>query len=129
VTFGFAQPEHAYRIAVFAWPSCEQVVAVPWWDENRALCAVAYPGGPTHGPSADDERDGGRARGEDDSWPRREVEEGCIVVAASDMAIRFHEIWSNKKGSVMGGGSSGLLGGNDILEGLHSITRDGPVIR
>jgi WD40 repeat protein len=128
-TFGFAQPEHAYRIAVFAWPSCEQVVAVPWWDENRALCAVAYPGGPMYGPWADDERDGDRARGEDGSWSRRGVEEGCIVVAASDMAIRFHEIWSDKKGSVMGGGSSGLLGGCDILEGLHSITRDGPVIR
>ncbi|THC95597.1 hypothetical protein EYZ11_004912 [Aspergillus tanneri] len=60
-TFGFAQPEHPFRIAVFAWPSCEQIAAVPWgpygssWDgpENhsfgdcgRALCAVSYPGRP-----------------------------------------------------------------------------------
>jgi hypothetical protein len=87
-----------------------------------------------YGPWADDERDGDRARGEDGSWSRRGVEEGCIVVAASDMAIRFHEIWSDKKGStglgkLIGGGGSGLLGGNDILEGVHSITRDGPVIR
>jgi WD40 repeat protein len=57
-TFGFAQPEHPFRIAVFAWPSCEQIAAIPWgpngssWDriENgsnidcgRALCAVSYP--------------------------------------------------------------------------------------
>ncbi|PLB54983.1 cell cycle regulatory protein [Aspergillus steynii IBT 23096] len=60
-TFGFAQPEHPFRIAVFAWPSCEQIAAIPWgphgssWDgpENgphgdcgRALCAVSYPGRP-----------------------------------------------------------------------------------
>lgn len=60
-TFGYAQPEHPFRIAVFAWPSCEQVAAIPWgpqggsWDslENetlvdcgRALWAVSYPGMP-----------------------------------------------------------------------------------
>ncbi|KAB8239407.1 WD40 repeat-like protein [Aspergillus alliaceus] len=57
-TFGFAQPEHPFRIAVFAWPSCEQIAAIPWgpngssWDRTdnessvdcgRALCAVSYP--------------------------------------------------------------------------------------
>ncbi|KAF2130733.1 meiosis-specific APC/C activator protein AMA1 [Dothidotthia symphoricarpi CBS 119687] len=129
-TFGFAQPEHPYRIAVFAWPSCEQVVAVPWWDENRALCAVAYPGGPMSGPDVDES---GRARGEDGVWSRRGVEEGCIVVAASDMAIRFHEIWTDKRGSVerglLGNGTRGLLGGSDILEGLHGVEQEGAVIR
>ncbi|KAF1851922.1 meiosis-specific APC/C activator protein AMA1 [Cucurbitaria berberidis CBS 394.84] len=133
-TFGFAQPDHPYRVAVFAWPSCEQVVAVPWWDESRALCAVAYPGGPTTGPQSSESRDGGRARGEDGVWSRRGVEEGCIVVAASDMAIRFHEIWSDRRGSVGSGGllgseTAGLLGGSDILEGLHGIQRVGTVIR
>jgi WD40 repeat protein len=135
-TFGFAQPEHPYRVAVFAWPSCEQIVTVPWYDENRALCAVAYPGGPTSGPQRDEERDGGRARGEDGVWSSRGIEEGCIVVAASDMAIRFHEIWSDRRGSVgsgglLGGGATGLLGGSDILEGPYasSIERHGAVIR
>lgn len=133
-TFGFAQPDHPYRVAVFAWPSCEQVVAVPWWDESRALCAVAYPGGPTSGPQADEGRDGGRARGEDGIWCSRGVEEGCIVVAASDMAIRFHEIWTDRRGSVgsgglLGSGAAGLLGGSDILEGLHGIGRESAVIR
>lgn len=62
-TFGFAQPEHPYRIAVFAWPSCEQIAAIPWgahgssWeslenegivDGGRALWAVSYPGTPHH---------------------------------------------------------------------------------
>jgi WD40 repeat protein len=133
-TFGFAQPEHPYRIAVFAWPSCEQVVSVPWWDENRALCAVAYPGGPTSNPRRDDDQDGSRVSGEDGVWSRRGMDEGCLVVAASDMAIRFHEIWSDKRGSagIAGqgiGGTAGLLGGSDILEGLHGITRDSAVIR
>ncbi|KAF2624236.1 WD40 repeat-like protein [Macroventuria anomochaeta] len=131
-TFGFAQPEHPYRIAVFAWPSCEQVVAVPWWDENRALCAVAYPGGPMSTPD-DEETDGERARGEDGLWNRRGVEEGCLVVAASDMAVRFHEIWTGGRGGHgsggLLGGSTGLLGGSDILEELHGVEREGAVIR
>ncbi|KAI8934681.1 hypothetical protein NX059_008372 [Plenodomus lindquistii] len=126
-TFGFTQPEHPYRVAVFAWPSCEQVAAVPWWDENRALCAVAYPGGPTRGPEGDDGVEGG-------VWSRRGVEEGCIVVAASDMAIRFHEIWSDRKGTVcsgglLGSGTGGLLGESALLERPHGVERDEPVIR
>jgi WD40 repeat protein len=28
-TFGYAQPEHPYRIAVFSWPDCHQVAAIP----------------------------------------------------------------------------------------------------
>ena len=60
-TLGFAQPEHPFRIAVFAWPSCEQIAAIPWgpggasWgsvpdnsivDCGRALYAISYPGYP-----------------------------------------------------------------------------------
>lgn len=60
-TFGYAQPEHPIRIAVFSWPSCEQVVGIPWdlngdggrldpeggpTDCGRALWAISYPGGP-----------------------------------------------------------------------------------
>ncbi|KAJ5908829.1 hypothetical protein N7495_001511 [Penicillium taxi] len=59
-TFGYAQPEHPFRIAVFAWPSCAQVAVIPWglhgssWDGHippnydcgRALWAVSYPGRP-----------------------------------------------------------------------------------
>ncbi|KAJ5102615.1 hypothetical protein N7532_003144 [Penicillium argentinense] len=60
-TFGYAQPDHPFRIAVFAWPSCAQVAVIPWgpygttWDGvdriansdcGRALWAVGYPGRP-----------------------------------------------------------------------------------
>ncbi|KAF2200529.1 WD40 repeat-like protein [Delitschia confertaspora ATCC 74209] len=117
-TFGFAQPEHPFRIAVFAWPSCEQIVAIPWYDENRALFAIPYPGGPNMG----------RENGEDGVWWNRTSEEGCIVVAASDAAIRFHEIWTEDKRYPTPG--SGLLGGSDILENLHGIEQEGyPTIR
>ncbi|KAJ5298896.1 uncharacterized protein N7443_007016 [Penicillium atrosanguineum] len=64
-TFGYAQPEHPFRIAVFAWPSCAQVAVIPWgpsgssWDGpdhdlnfdcGRALWAVSYPGRPPRPP-------------------------------------------------------------------------------
>ncbi|KAJ6017144.1 hypothetical protein N7451_000523 [Penicillium sp. IBT 35674x] len=60
-TFGYSSPEHPFRIAVFAWPSCAQVAVIPWgphgasWDGEdqdvhydcgRALYAVSYPGRP-----------------------------------------------------------------------------------
>lgn len=122
-TFGFAQPEHPYRIAVFAWPSCEQVVSVPWFDEHRALCAVSYPGSADAAADAESKK---RAPPEDGIWWKG-VEDGCIVVAASDAAIRFHEIWAGGKKGV--GGGPGLLGGSDILEDLHGIDRDGLMIR
>ncbi|KAF2839684.1 WD40 repeat-like protein, partial [Patellaria atrata CBS 101060] len=115
-TFGFAQPEHPYRIAVFTWPACEQVVAIPWFDEIRALYAIPYPGGPNMGN-----------RGEGGMWWNRTQEEGCLVVATSDCSIKFHEIWGEERKRRRGGG---LLGGSDILEGLHGVERDdGRVIR
>ncbi|KAJ5585533.1 uncharacterized protein N7459_005333 [Penicillium hispanicum] len=64
-TFGYAQPEHPFRIAVFSWPSCSQVAVIPWgpygtsWDGHdqeishdcgRALWAVSYPGRPPRSP-------------------------------------------------------------------------------
>jgi len=112
-TFGFAQPEHPFRVAVFAWPSCEQIVAIPWYDENRALFAIPYPGGPATS----------KGEGGDNAWWDRTNEEGCIVVAASDSAIRFHEIWTEDKKRL--GNRAGLLGGSEILEGLHGIVREG----
>ena len=41
-------------------------------------------------------------------WWNRTSEEGCIAVAASDSAIRFHEIWSEERRATATG--SGLLG-------------------
>lgn len=46
-TFGYAQPEHPVRIAVFSWPDCRQVAVIPWAGEHRALYAIPYPDGPS----------------------------------------------------------------------------------
>lgn len=100
----------------------------------RALYAVAYPGGPSVS-------EGSASRGSDDDEQdeleslvsgrsprrcrehRRFVGEGCIVVAASDETVRFHEVWSDDRKGVLGW--RGMLGGSDILEGLEGIDRDG----
>ncbi|KAI9832469.1 MAG: hypothetical protein M1826_001793 [Phylliscum demangeonii] len=112
VTFGYAQPEHPYRIAVFAWPECTQLVAIPWANDMRALYGIRYPGVP------DSER---LNRSEGGVWSPATAEEGCIIVAGSDRSLKFHEVWSRPKAGL--GGVSGLLGGSPILESLHGIER------
>lgn len=121
-TFGFAQPEHPYRIAVFAWPSCNMVVGIPWWGEERALYAVAYPRGPSNGHSRDGADDAGnntvRLDSEGRPWyGKRTNEEGCIVVATSDASIKFHEIWAEHREGVKKREPIGVLSGSQILEG------------
>lgn len=116
-TFGYAQPEHSYRIAVFSWPDCKQVAAIPWDGDHRALYAIAYPGGPNESQTS---REGGRGM-------TRTAVEGCIVVASSDESVKFHEIWTSCRKATTGG--EGLLGGSDILEGLEGIDKEGEVIR
>ncbi|KAM3087434.1 hypothetical protein ACMFMG_001524 [Clarireedia jacksonii] len=117
-TFGYAQPEHPYRIAVFSWPECKQVAAIPWEGEHRALFAIPYPGGPNEGGRG---REGGRALS-------RTAQEGCIVVASSDESVKFHEVWTSAV-KATGGTGEGLLGGSDILEGLEGIDKEGEIIR
>jgi len=115
----------------------------------RALYAVAYPGGPNDGfapsSSAVTSEDietiledvnttggsvvtgGGRrrreARGSRERNRQANRVEGCIVVAASDETIRFHEVWSETRRGVLGW--RGVLGGSDILESLEGIEKDG----
>ncbi|KAF8460032.1 WD40-repeat-containing domain protein [Kalaharituber pfeilii] len=255
-TFGYANPDHPIRIAVFSWPECKQVAAIPWGEDMRALYAVGYPGGPIEGsipesPHEDvDEYEDVNDSMEDNSeeeWMilerrvlaqgvptdrtvatrsgansravngagSREAEarrgrptlvspmntpiptttaartntasrsrsrgrtatrtgevaspsegvpararnsssatqvsslrrrrtrsgrgamaprgdrsrgagrhsDGCIVVAASDETVRFHEVWSECRKGVVGW--RGVLGGSDILEGLEGIEKDG----
>ncbi|KAI1123069.1 WD40-repeat-containing domain protein [Nemania abortiva] len=99
-TFGYAQPDHPYRIAE---------------GEHRALYAVAYPGGPS-----DTYRTKERLRS-------RTAEEGCIVVASSDESVKFHEVWlAGRKATTFG---SGVLAGSDILEMEEGIDKEGDVIR
>ena len=120
-TFGYAQPDHPYRIAVFSWPDCKQVVSIPWGGDMRALYAIAYPGGPNETGKRRRESEGGR-------WWSRTAEEGCIVVASSDESVKFHEIWSGNRTGM--GMKSGGLGWSNILEGLEGVDGDwGEVIR
>ncbi|KAH7407215.1 WD40-repeat-containing domain protein [Cadophora sp. MPI-SDFR-AT-0126] len=118
-TFGYAQPEHPYRIAVFSWPECKQVAAIPWEGEHRALYAIPYPGGPNES-QGQTSREGVRSLS-------RTAAEGCIVVASSDESVKFHEVWAAGQKATVGG--EGLLGGSDILEGLEGIDKEGDVIR
>jgi meiosis-specific APC/C activator protein AMA1 len=125
-TFGYAQPDHPVRIAVFSWPECRQVAAIPWAGEHRALYAIPYPGGPrgqqqTMTPGNHERR----AQGGGSS--SRTTKEGCIMVASSDKSVKFHEVWaSDKKGTAS---TAGVLGGSPILEFLEGIDREGEVIR
>ena len=113
-TFGYAQPDHPYRVAVFSWPECQQVIAIPWQSDLRALYAIPYPGGPGETTS-----DGSMG----EMWYSRTKDEGCIVVACSDESVKFHEVWCGPRKST--GVHMGLLGGSDILEGLEGIEKDG----
>jgi meiosis-specific APC/C activator protein AMA1 len=114
VTFGYASPEHPIRIAVFTWPACKQVVAIPWVGDLRALYAISYPKGP-------DETN--RLRGDEfGKAGSRGCDEGCLVVAASDQSVKFHEVWGKTKKGV--GLAKGVLGGSDILESLEGIDKE-----
>lgn len=125
-TFGYAQPDHPVRIAVFSWPECRQVAAIPWAGEHRALYAIPYPCGPDDAKSAGREIRGGKNRkGVQDR--SRTAKEGCIIVASSDKSVKFHEVWAaDKRGTA---GVAGVLGGSPILEFLEGIDREGMVIR
>lgn len=116
-TFGYAQPEHPYRVVVFSWPQCKQVAAIPWEGEHRALYAISYPGGPITGSTS---HAGRRSLS-------RTAREGCIVIASSDESIKFHEVWASDTKSTMG--ISGTLGGSGILEDLEGIYKDPGMIR
>ncbi|RYP00341.1 hypothetical protein DL764_006541 [Monosporascus ibericus] len=115
-TFGYAQPDHPYRIAVFSWPDCRQVAAVPWEGDHRALYAIPYPAGPS-----DTYRTRGRRRS-------RTAAEGCIVVASSDESVKFHEVWTAGPKATTGL-ESGVLAGSDILEMGEGIDKEGDIIR
>ena len=103
-TFGFAQPDHRVRLAVYAWPSCAVVVRVEWPADASALWGIAYPGGPAAGRRA---REGAR------SCRSRTSREGCLVVAASDASIKFHEVWSDGPGGRRICEGGGMFGDDD----------------
>lgn len=136
-TFGYAAPDHPFRLATFSWPECRLIMAVPWPLESRALHAVVYAGMPAtraaggrsaSAGSAGSGVGGGARRpsiSEGTALSGRTEEEGCIVVASSNESIQFHEVWSDvAKPAYAGDGVRGLLGGSDILESLEGIEKE-----
>lgn len=120
-TFGYSQPDHPFRIAVFSWPDCRQVVRIPWKDSMRALYAIPYPGGPNKERKDSNTKGKGRSKTrkrpkntEGGTWWSRTKEEGCIVVASSDQSVKFHEVWSGHSTSM--GARTGGLAWSSILE-------------
>ncbi|KAK2069839.1 hypothetical protein P8C59_004385 [Phyllachora maydis] len=118
-TFGYTQPEHPMRIAVFAWPACTQVASIPWAGNHRALYAVPYPSLRRPATAAAEDRRTGSVT--------TAPPVGSIVVAASDGSVKFHEIWPTGGRSAVGG--VGMLGGSAILDCLEGIDPEGDVIR
>lgn len=112
-TLGFAQPTHPYRVAIFSWPACHLIAAIPWDEDTRALHAIPYPL----------VRDGlRRPRGHPSS-----AADECIVVVSSGEAIGFYDVWPSTGKSAAG--RTGMLGGSDILEHMYGIDKEGDVIR
>ncbi|THZ26165.1 WD40 repeat-like protein [Aureobasidium pullulans] len=130
-TFGFTQPDHLIRVAVFSWPTCECIQ-----NEERALWAIGFPGGPD--ASMNVEGTGGSSAREGTPWyARRTSAEGCLVIASSEASIKFHEVWSedptsDRNGPLTPVGVSislmGSLGGSDILEGLHGAEKESAMV-
>lgn len=135
-TFGYAQPEHSVRIAVFSWPECTMIGCVRWHGEHRALCAIAYPGGPRGLHSEEDDESGPSSRAARGAmrtlYSRRRSKtkrDGCLVVAGSDENVKFHEVWGMGTGALSTSLGPGALGGSDILEMTEGIDKEGEVIR
>ncbi|KAK2735211.1 hypothetical protein FQN57_001316 [Myotisia sp. PD_48] len=157
-TFGYAHPEHPYRIAVFSWPSCKQVVAIPWImgndrrrfdndysaDWGRALWAISYPGGPNEArrelrePTSSSRRRFGNnvtSKYDRSETSRREGGTWWSRTAEEGCIIVASSDECVKFHEVWSGspknvsGISGLLGGSDILETLEGIEKEKEVIR
>lgn len=115
VTFGFSHSGHNIRIAVYSWPDCKQVAAVPWEGKNRALYGISCSQGRRQYSLKPEETTGNT------------MKEGCIAVASSDESIKFYKLWPNDNKPVISG--VGMLGGSSILEDLEGIQKEGDTIR
>ena len=141
-TFGYAQPEHGVRVAVFGWPDCGLRGKIRWQGEGRVLGCVRYPGGPVVrdfegerkkkkgaiGGAGGGGGEGAAGTGREGSAAGERTRlEGCIVVASSDENVKFHEVWMGRASGFLGnyaGGDGngdrlggGGFGGRGVLEG------------
>lgn len=118
VVLGFSdyENEHQYRVVVFAWPSCQQVTAIPWNSlvgedsreyvnmTDRALSVISIPHfiDPIH-----------KIPGDVDANP----EDECVAIA-SPRYIRFYRIWATPHKVFTG--TAGIMQSR-ILEALDGI--------
>lgn len=139
-TFGYAQPEHPFRIAVFSWPGCEQIAAIPWgphgtsWEslENeafvdcgRALWAVSYPGTPQDDQILDTLDD---QTGSTHQPPRRGRSEPCRRPSASTV-VRPREkeggLWCSRtveEGCIIVASSDQSVKFHEVWSGIRKNT-------
>ncbi|KAG8627661.1 hypothetical protein KVT40_005144 [Elsinoe batatas] len=122
-TFGFAQPDHKVRVAVYSWPDCIVRVKVEWAGEERALWGIAFRGGPEKAGVGGRGRGKWKARGRGRARGTRTEREGCLVVATSDASIKFHEVWGEGPGGARVVGSVGGVGslGSEVLEEVEGF--------
>lgn len=130
-TFGYAQPDHAVRIAVFSWPDCRMIGSVKWDSDHRALFAVAYPGGPAGLPLPNSAVNAAATTAGTDRERGKNVagREGCLIIASSDESVKFQEVWGTGHGKTTSGLGPGMLGGSDIIEMGEGIDKEGDIIR
>ncbi|KAI9680219.1 MAG: hypothetical protein M1829_001456 [Trizodia sp. TS-e1964] len=114
VTMGYAQPEHNIRMAVFSWPGCKQISAIPYPADVRALYSIPYPYGPNHPDSS------GSSEGV--GWGSRTMREGGVITVCSDNSLKFYEVWAGKVGSTAA--VHGVFGGSSILQEEAGIEQE-----
>jgi hypothetical protein len=119
VVLGFAEPEHPFRVVVFAWPSCEQITAIPWNVDvdgqtfpdlcvvGRGLSVVSIPNFRKPFFETEDESD-------------FNPEDECIAINSSNF-IRFYRIWRKPQKQL---GSIGVMN-SAILESIDGIENPG----
>ncbi|KAK9469491.1 WD40-repeat-containing domain protein [Lipomyces arxii] len=90
-TFGYANPEHPIRMALYSYPDCRPIIQIPWEEDLRCLYAVQSPGG------------------------------GKICAAASDDTVRFYEFWDEKSQLRVSHWDNGIFGSDilELCEGIE----------
>ncbi|KAJ6189242.1 hypothetical protein N7519_004150 [Penicillium mononematosum] len=133
-TFGYAQPNHPFRIAGKSLVSLVYTLSSPDSQSSSASSSSSSTqsrspeqGAPTRGRRTGNRKSGARMvtpkEKEGGMWCTRTKEEGCIIVASSDQTVKFHEVWTGRRASTTS--TCGLFGGSEILEGLEGIEKSG----
>ncbi|KAK7205104.1 WD40-repeat-containing domain protein [Myxozyma melibiosi] len=90
-TFGYANPEHPIRMAIYSYPDCRPIIQIPWQEDIRCLYAVLSPGG------------------------------GKVCTAASDETVRFYDFWDEKCETRVSTWDDGIFGSDilELCEGIE----------